>query len=252
MTSSETPAPAPPLSVRLFRSDWHECSYLEGRAARTLFVDPRQPKDNALYTSLQASGFRRSGNEIYRPDCGPCQECVPVRLPVNRFAPRRRHRRLLKKNRDLFTLSWASARYTDEYFDLYRRYLDSRHADGEMANPDPDDFSRFLIGGWSETMFLCLHDKRKLVAVAVTDFTHGALSSVYTFFDPEYQDYSPGGYCILNQIAETRRFGMPWLYLGYWVDGCRKMSYKIDYRPIQLLIGDQWREAAAGQEIIVP
>jgi arginine-tRNA-protein transferase len=244
VTSPEKPRPRPLSSVRFYRSDWHPCSYLEGRAARTLFVDPYLEKDNALYKTLQESGFRRSGSEIYRPDCGPCHDCIATRIPVEQFAYRRRHRRLLKKNRQRFTLTWENARFTPAYFDLYRRYLDSRHGDGEMANPMPEDFDRFLIGSWSETMFLCMYDQDQLISVAVTDFSDNALSAVYTFFDPEYSADSPGVYSILSQISEARRFGLPWLYLGYWVGGCRKMSYKTDYQPIQLLMHGRWQEVS--------
>ncbi len=233
-----------PLSRSLLvqYTDWHRCSYLSGRAARTQFVQDLYNDNKRIYQALQERGYRRSGSALYRPDCGPCRDCIPARLPVQRFALRRRHRRLLGVGDELFTVRWDRAQFTREYFDLYQRYLNMRHSDGDMANPHEEDFARFLIGGWSPTRFLRIEHQQHLVAVAVTDLTEGAVSAIYTFFDPDYQSFSPGGYALLSQIREARQMGLGWLYLGFWVPGCRKMSYKASYRPIQLLLGGKWRE----------
>lgn len=237
------------MRIPLYRSGGHRCSYLPERVARTLFVDPDLFKDPGIYGALQRSGFRRSGRDIYKPDCENCTSCIPTRIAVNRFRPRRSQRRLLRANGDRFAASWAPACFKDEYFQLYRRYLDRRHGDGDMANPEPDDFSRFLLSGWGDTRFLRLHDKQQLVAVAVTDFTHDAGSAVYTFFDPNYEPFAPGVYCLLTQITELQRIGMEWLYLGFWVPGCNKMEYKVGFRPIQLLLQGNWVEFERGQEL---
>lgn len=239
------------MRIPLYRSLDHDCSYLPGRVARTLFVDPDLEKSNAIHASLQRSGFRRSGSDLYRPDCPHCSACIPARLPVARFSPRRRHRRLMRDNQGMFRLSWVPAELSDEVFALYHGYLNNRHGDGEMANPEPEDFSRFLLSGWSETRFLQLHHKDRLVAVAVTDFTPNAASAVYTFFDPseEYKRNALGVFCLLSQIEQMNTLERDWLYLGFWVAGCRKMEYKANYRPIQLLMGDRWVEVQPGGDL---
>lgn len=113
-----------------------------------------------------------------------------------------------------------------------------------MANPNGDDFQRFLLCSWGETRFLQVHHEDKLIAIAVTDITTEALSAVYTFFDPDYIKSGLGVYCVLKQISEAQKMGLRWLYLGFWVPNCRKMAYKIEYRPSQLLINGIWQNYA--------
>lgn len=228
------------LALRLYRTHGHPCAYLPGRTARSLFVDPELGKDAQIYSTLQDMGFRRSGSEIYRPDCAECDRCIAARLPVVGFRPRRSQRRTLKANADL-QIRPRLARYSDECFELYFRYIQHRHGDGEMANPTPEDFVRFLVSDWCETLFIELRRQGRLVGVAVTDVLPRGLSAVYTFFDPEREKHSPGVFSILTQIAQARRLGLPWLYLGYWVHGCRKMEYKTEYRPLQLLVNGHWK-----------
>ncbi len=233
--------PSRGLALRLYRTHGHPCAYLPGRIARSLVVDPELGKDAQIYSSLQGMGFRRSGSEIYRPDCAGCDRCIASRLPVARFRPRRSQRRTLKANAEL-QVRPRLAQYSDECFQLYFRYIQHRHGDGEMANPSPEDFTRFLISDWCETLFIELRRDGRLVGIAVTDVLPQGLSAVYTFFDPAWERHSPGVFAILTQIEQTRRIGLPWLYLGYWVPGCRKMEYKAEYQPLQLLVDGHWRE----------
>jgi arginine-tRNA-protein transferase len=137
-------------------------------------------------------------------------------------------------------VSYTKAEYSDEYFNLYTRYLAARHTDGGMDNPDPEDFKRFLLNPWGEVLFVTASLDNQVVAVAVTDATPEGLSAVYTFFDPEQSDRGLGRYCILQQIELCRSKIIPYLYLGYWVDGCQKMQYKTDYQPQEHFDGQQW------------
>ncbi len=227
--------------LRLFLTGRHPCSYLPGRSARSLFVQPEGPKSTALCSVLLDQGFRRSGEHIYRPACDECGACVASRIPVARFNPRRSQRRIWARNREDLVVRMVPAAFTDEYFDLYRRYLALRHPDGEMADPSPEEYRQFLLGNWCETLFLEVREAGVLRAVAVTDVLEHGLSAVYTFFDPEQQERSLGVFCILSQIEEARRRGLSWLFLGYWVHGCRKMAYKTEYRPVELLLEGSWR-----------
>lgn len=217
----------------------HACAYIDGFEATDIVADPEAPMDAEVHGQLADLGFRRSGDLLYRPHCRECARCVSVRVPVEEFRPRRSQRRTRKRNRDL-DLHWAPAHYSDEHFELYCRYLADRHQGGGMDNPQPEDFRRFLIGGWSDTRFLEFRLGGDLLAVAVTDWLPQGLSAVYTYFDPDFRDRGLGVNAILRQIEEARRLELPYVYLGYWVEGCRKMEYKQDYRPLEGFDGQGW------------
>lgn len=227
-----------PRQLLFFVTPPQVCPYLPGRESVSLFAEPAV-LDNALYGRLARIGFRRSGDQVYRPACGHCQACVPVRIPVEAFRPRRRDRRNLGRNAGL-ELRINRAHFSAEHFQLYATYLEARHPGGGMDAPTPEQFERFLIGTWSDTWFLELHLEDRLVAVAVTDRLEDGLSAVYTFYDPALTDRGLGHHCILRQIAYGRDLGLPYLYLGYWVEGSDKMGYKGQYRPLQALRGDRW------------
>jgi leucyl-tRNA---protein transferase len=238
--------------LRLFLSPRHPCAYLPDHGARSLFVQPEGVKGPTLCAALLEQGFRRSGEHLYRPACDPCTACIPSRIPVAAFTPRRSQRRVWQRNLEDLEIRTVPAGFSEEYFDLYRRYLAARHADGEMVDPTPEDYCRFLLGNWCPGIFLEIRQAGVLRAVAVTDVVTRGLSAVYTFFDPELAQRSLGVFCILAQIEEARRRGLPWLYLGYWVAGCRKMTYKTEYRPVQLLLGGEWRQFASSDAIPPP
>ena len=141
-----------PARTRFFTAFSHPCSYFAGREATTLLLDPGHPRNPALYTLLSRAGFRRSGAHVYRPECRRCHECIPVRVPVSRFRPRRIHRRVRAANRDL-TLRVLPARFEPAHFALYRRYLSARHAGGGMDDPSPAEYRDFLTGPWCDTLF---------------------------------------------------------------------------------------------------
>ncbi len=237
-------------SLNLYRSQEDECAYLPERQSTTLFVDPAAALDTHIYGELLAQGFRRSGDHVYRPYCGSCQACTPLRLPVARFKPNRNQRRVWAKSAEKLVIQTKPALFQNEHFELYCRYIQSRHPDGEMANPSPDRFPGFLTSSWCQTRFFELQVAQKLTAVAVTDLLPNGLSAVYTFFDPDLSHLSPGVLALLWQIQETQRRGLPWLYLGYWVPGCRKMSYKSNYRPLQIWREGQWQAFDQNEEIL--
>jgi len=222
-----------------FATPPHECSYLPGREATTVFADPGYPKDAWLYTVLSENGFRRSGQHIYRPRCQSCAACIPVRVAANEFKPRRRQRRTSKKNRDL-TVVRRVDEFREDHFTLYQRYLTTRHPGGGMDDPSPRQYMDFLTSPWSETMFVEFRKDEELLALAVADRLVDGLSAVYTFFDPDSSWRSLGALAILWQISEVKRLGLSWLYLGYWIDGSPKMAYKSEYHPIEQYRGGRW------------
>ncbi|TVS16844.1 MAG: arginyltransferase [Gammaproteobacteria bacterium] len=227
--------------LKFFATPKHACSYLEQREATTLFVDPAAPIDNPLYSALSSMGFRRSGRHIYRPHCESCSACIPIRVPVSRFDARRSQRRVWMRNQDL-SVRLTAPELTAENYALYARYINQRHADGDMHPPSPEQFRSFLLCDWSDTRFVEFRDRDRLLAVAVMDQIQDGLSAIYTFFDPEVQSRSLGVHAVLWQIAHAEELRLPFLYLGYWIKQCQKMNYKSSYRPLEMFIGERWIE----------
>ena len=218
----------------------HDCSYLPDRLATTLFVDPKARIDPALYSRLTHLGFRRSGSHYYRPRCNNCQACVSVRIPVQHFRPSRRQKRCQRRNDDL-QQRFLPVTFRDEHFELYSRYIGSRHGDGDMYPPTREQYENFLLDARAESELIEYRDPAGvLVAVSVTDRVSDGLSAIYTFFDPEAAARSPGNFAILAQIQRTLDLGLSYLYLGYWIRDCRKMSYKMQFRPIEVLVRNHW------------
>lgn len=231
--------------LRLFQTGEHPCGYWPERQARDLVLDPRDPRLPDIYPLALDWGFRRSGNLIYRPHCGHCHACVAVRIPVTDFMPDRSQRRCTARNAAV-EARVVPAERTDEQLALYQRYLAARHRDGGMDGHGVHEFDQFLIGNWPKSRFLELREPDRgqrgcLLAVAVTDVIDiGALSAVYTFYEPDQAGRGLGTLAILRQIEWARREHRTHLYLGYWIDGHGKMDYKRRFRPLERFDGRQW------------
>lgn len=223
-----------------FATPAHDCSYLPNRQATTMFVDPRARIDKRLYSQLTTLGFRRSGSHYYRPHCEHCNACVPVRLRVEDFRTDRSQRRVLKKNRDL-NCRMVRATFTERYYELYANYIEQRHADGDMYPPAREQFTSFLVEGATDSWFIEILQHEKLIGLAAIDKLDEGLSAIYTVFDPAYEHRSLGTFAVLWQIEEARRLKLPYLYLGYWIEECRKMNYKTRFRPIEALKDGHWQ-----------
>lgn len=234
MTEGETKS-----RVKFFTSPPHECGYLPARDSVTMFADPRTSPDTKMYTSLSAQGFRRSGAHIYRPHCGTCESCVAVRVVVKEFRPNRNHRRTLATNADL-TVRRMPARFNAEHFRLYQSYMKARHPDSLINASDPQGYIEFLTCRWCETSFYEFRKQDELLAVAVVDRLSDSISSVYTFYSPHHDDRSLGRFAILKQITWASSENLPWVYLGYWIRNCRKMSYKDEYQPLEYYYAGNW------------
>jgi len=245
----------PGRHLALYLTGEHDCSYLEDTRARTLFVDPNARIDTATYQLLIDLGFRRSGSHIYRPACRGCTRCVPVRIPVADFLPNRSQRRNWQRNAPRITLRERPASFEPAHYALYRDYLLGRHGDGPMADDASEEsYRRFLVDPWGgPCLFIELWlDEERLLGVAVTDRLEQGLSAVYTFYDPALAVLGPGTFAILAQIELARRLGLPYLYLGYWVEGCEKMTYKARFRPLEAWDGRAWRQLARGAVLRQP
>lgn len=226
--------------IAFYRSLPQECGYLPGREAVNAVMDPAVVPDIRLYSRLVELGFRRSGTRIYRPTCPTCSACIALRLPVRDFRPSRSQRRTWQQHSGL-TVVEREPKFRQQHYELYRRYLRARHPAGGMDDSRPEDYLSFLVADGVDTRFIEFSDAGRCLAVAVVDVLTNGLSAVYTFYEPDLPGSGLGVYAVMWQIEETRRRGFDWLYLGYWVEDCRKMNYKSQYRPYELFIGGRWR-----------
>ena len=227
------------ISIPLYLTTANKCSYLDDKYAQSVFVHPSCSLTSAIYSQLIEQGFRRSGDQVYRPHCAQCSSCVPIRLVVESFKPNRRQKRCVTKNTHI-KVEIKLAEFAWAHYELYIRYQIMRHKGGDMANASPEDYFAFLGSAWCDTQFIEFSIDNKLVAVAVVDRLENALSAVYIFFDPKFASASLGVYAILWQIEYARSLKIEFLYLGYWIKACQKMSYKSDYQPFQMLVDGQW------------
>ncbi|SCX90803.1 arginyltransferase [Paracoccus tibetensis] len=228
------------------------CPYLHGRAERKLFTALQGENAAELNNALSRQGFRRSQNVLYRPSCESCVACMSARIRVADFQPSRTQRRVAARSgalRRLATSAWA----TEEQFDLFRHYLDSRHADGGMADMDIFEFAAMIEETPVKTRVIeyrCAAGEPgriapgddRLAAVCLTDVLDDGLSLVYSFYDPGLQAMSLGSYIILDHIEIARAAGLPYVYLGYWVPGSRKMDYKARFNALEIYKNGAWQD----------
>lgn len=236
-----------PIAPQFYVTAPQPCPYLPGRTERKLFTALQGEHAQQLNDTLSKQGFRRSQNVLYRPSCAECSACLSARIRVADFRPSRGQRRILRRNADLerrTSSPWA----TEAQFRLFRRYLDSRHAEGGMADMDIFEFAAMI----EETPirsrvieYTCPsateEGGRRLVAACLTDIFDDGLSLVYSFYDPARAGCSPGTHVILDHVALAREAGLPYVYLGYWVPGSRKMGYKAGFDALEIYKGGQWQ-----------
>ena len=231
---------APDLQkIQLFLTEAHACSYLSDKQATTAFVDPKYPLDTETYSHLSTMGFRRSGQYIYAPRCASCKSCIPVRVPVESFASTRSQKRCLKRNVDISAKIEPNIKL-DEHYELYQKYIDTRHSDGDMYPATMTQYRDFIGKPWDCTRFIEFRLDKKLVACAVSDWLDDGLSAIYTYYDPDLSARSLGTFAILKQIEMAREQALDYLYLGYWIRDSAKMTYKSKFRPSELYIENRW------------
>jgi arginine-tRNA-protein transferase len=199
---------------------------------------------------LTHGGFRRSQSIAYRPACEGCRACVSVRVVAADFAPSRNMRRIAERNSDIVGEMRTPAP-TSEQYSVFRAYLDARHRDGGMADMTVLDYAMMIEDSHVDTRLVEYRRRGpdssitgrgvgEMVAVALTDVLSDGLSMVYSFFDPDEADRSLGTFMILDHVERANRMGLPYVYLGYWVAGSRKMDYKGRFLPQERLMPAGW------------
>jgi arginine-tRNA-protein transferase len=212
-----------------------------------VFTELKGPHADALNDALGRIGFRRSQTVAYRPSCLDCTACVSVRVVADQFRPSSAQRRNLKANADLIVTEcrpWS----TGEQYELLREYLSVRHPGGGMAAMDEADFAD-MVEHTPVTSYIIEYREQsydgvtpgRLVGACLTDRQGDGLSMIYSFYDPHHADRTGlGNFIILDHIERARRMGLPYVYLGYWVEGSARMQYKVRYRPLERLGREGW------------
>ena len=234
-----------PIAPQFYVTAPQPCPYLEGRMERKLFTALQGDKAETLNNSLSQQGFRRSQNVLYRPSCTECSACLSARINVSKFSPTKTQKRILKRTSHLnrqATSPWA----TEQQYDLFRKYLDTRHADGGMADMDIFEFAAMIEETPVRSRVIEYNDEQsgELIAVSLTDVLEDGLSMVYSFYTPDHARLSLGTFMILDHVDIARQAELPYIYLGYWVPGSAKMGYKARFSGLEVYKNGEWTPLA--------
>ena len=216
------------------------CPYLPGRRERSIVTALTGPQADTDYDAMLRAGFRRSHLAAYRPACPGCRACVSARVRVGAFVPSRSLKRVGARNEGV-TLRVMPALARPDHYALFQRYLAARHADGAMAGMGREGYGALVEESAVETRLAEFRSPDgRLYGVCVFDVVADGLSAVYSFYEPLRVKDSPGSYMILRLLGEARSRSLPYLYLGYWIDGCDKMDYKARFRPLEVHGAEGW------------
>lgn len=222
-------------SVEVYRSDPIPCAYLSGLTTTQEYsITPRLTGD--VYERLMDAGYRKFGMVLFRPVCEGCNACRPIRIPIAQFTPTRSQRRCLTRNRDL-EIRIGPPILDAERIDLYNRYHAAQvgRCGWEAQTTDETQYSQSFVLNPLPSFELTLWDRGKLIGIAHNDVTPNVVSAIYHFYDPEYESRGLGTYLILNVLNTAQMMGKTWVYMGYFVAGCRSMEYKKNYRPCEIM-----------------
>lgn len=228
------------------------CPYVTGRTERKVVTEISGHEAETMHDKLSRAGFRRSHNIAYAPVCPGCNSCIPIRIPVAHFQPDRTLKRIARANAGLEGYDMP-ARATAEQYQLFQRYQQARHGDGDMATMSFYDYRAMVEDTPIETFVTEFRGPDdRLLGACLTDRLGDGLSAVYSYFLPEMERRSLGTYTILWLIARARALNLPYVYLGYWVPESRKMAYKARFRPSEILRGGAWRALHDGDLVAAP
>lgn len=208
------------------------CAYLRDRS--WALEMHQAPRSDAAYRALLETHHRRSGFSVYRPVCRGCQACQPLRVPVATFAPSRSQRRALRRNADV-TLEVGPLEPTEEKRLLHDDFVRARFTDRDGGFASLDEYAQCFGASPVTTREMRYRVGDRLVGLGIVDLLPDVVSSVYFFFDPREDRRSLGTYSALREIDLAATSGRAYVYLGYWIEACREMTYKARFRPCEVL-----------------
>lgn len=237
---------APVKFPRFFVTNPGPCPYLPGKTERKVFTELNGDHADELNDALGRIGFRRSQNVAYRPSCIDCKACISVRVLTGEFRPNATQRKILRRNEDLVVTAcrpWS----TSEQYDLLQSYLTKRHPEGGMTGMDDMDYADMVEQSPVQSHVVEYREPSRfgqlgrLVGACLTDRQGDGLSMIYSFYDSENADRPGlGNFIILDHIMRAHAAGLPYVYLGYWVEGSPRMDYKTRYQPLEKLGPQGW------------
>lgn len=235
--------------LQLFQSVEYPCSYLPNRTAQSQVVAPDDAIDADIYSQLIQHGFRRSGTQVYRPNCQQCQACESIRVAAADFSPNRSQKRTQAKWQHL-TPRIQPLVFEADHFELYQRYQKTRHPNDTDASEDDQDaqdaYRSFILQSHVESRLVSFTDQSgQLLMVSLIDVLDDGISAVYTFYEPSSAVTGLGTFGILWQIELAQRLNLPYIYLGFWIEGSEKMAYKSKFSATQILQNGQWQPSTS-------
>ncbi len=234
---------SPPNHPQFYVTAPQDCPYLENKVERKLFTALYGNNSRRLNNSLSKQGFRRSQNVLYRPSCSNCNACMSARIPSIELIPSKSQKRIMSKNEDIVRVVNPPLA-TDPQYELFKNYINNRHANGGMSDMDAEDFTSMIEETNVETKLIEYYTKKngalELISFSLIDILDDGISMVYSVFDPELKNRSLGTYMILDHNKLATEMNLKFVYLGYWVAGSSKMDYKSRFRPLEVFTNDKW------------
>lgn len=190
-------------------------------------------------SALVERGWRRFGKYFSRPNCKNCSLCLNIRINVETFSFSRNAKRIIKKNQNIKhyiqkpTLSY-------EHINLYKKYHKymQNKKNWQYYDMSTQMYHELYVEGASNFGKEVLYfSDETLIGVDLIDFTCDGISSIYFFYDPDFAHLSLGKYSIYQQILLAKKQNLRYIYLGYYVENCSSLNYKITYKPHEFLVG---------------
>ena len=234
---------SPPNHPQFYVTAPQDCPYLENNVERKLFTALYGSNSRRLNNSLSKQGFRRSQNVLYRPSCSNCNACMSARIPSKELNLSKSQKRILSKNEDIVRVINPPLA-TDPQYELFKNYINKRHANGGMSDMDAEDFASMIEETNVESKLIEYYAKKngalELISFSLIDILDDGISMVYSVFDPDLKERSLGTYMILDHNKLATEMNLKFVYLGYWVEGSSKMDYKRRFRPLEVFTNDKW------------